>query len=174
MVVTAMLAAMICVFAPWSVPIGVIPVTLATLAVYVASSVIDWKCCTVAVLIYILIGACGLPVFSNFAGGVQVIAGMTGGYIIGYVPCAMITGFVVDKASFPDFIKFPLGMVLGTFACYALGTAWFMFVSGNTLLYALAVCVVPFLFGDSVKIVIASVLAAAIRKVLQKSYVAKN
>lgn len=167
MTYTALFAAIICIAAPWSIPVGAIPLSLATLAVYVAASVMDWKHGTLAVLIYILIGAVGVPVFASFTGGVQKIAGVTGGFIIGYLPCAFITGIIVDRLENKKW-AYPVAMLAGTAACYLCGTAWYMLQTGTGLLAALAVCVVPFLIGDAVKIVAASALAYPLRRVLKR------
>ena len=93
----AILAAILCVIAPISIPLGAIPVSLATFAVYIISCTVNKKYATVAVIIYILLGAAGLPVFSAFSGGFHRIAGVTGGYIIGYIPCAFITALLIEK-----------------------------------------------------------------------------
>ena len=83
---TALFAAILCVAAPFSIPVGPIPITLATFAIYLAAIVLGKKYGTLAVVIYILLGAVGLPVFSGFSGGFQKIVSATGGYIIGYIP----------------------------------------------------------------------------------------
>ena len=146
-VVCALFAAIICVISPWSLPIsGEVPISLATAAIYLASACAGWKRGTVSVLLYIVIGALGVPVFSSFRGGLSVIAGPTGGYIIGYLPCAFICGFIIDR--------------IGN----AVGTAWYMFITKNPLIPSLAGCVLPFLPGDAAKIAAASLLGYELRK----------
>lgn len=163
---TALFAALICVCAPWSIPIGPVPISLATFAVYLAAAILGWKKGCIAVIIYVLLGAVGIPVFSGFSGGVQKIVSMTGGYIVGYIPCALITGLFADKIS--KAWSYALGMIVGTAALYVLGTAWFIILAECTLAYALTVCVVPFLFGDAIKIVCAALLTAELRPVVGK------
>ena len=97
MVLTGVFAAVICVFAPFTIPIGAVPISLATFAVYLAAAVLGTKKGTLAVLIYILIGMAGVPVFSGFAGGIGKILGVTGGYIIGYIPCAFAIGVFTER-----------------------------------------------------------------------------
>ena len=92
----ALLSALICILAPWSVPVGPVPVTLATFAIYTVSAAAGKRKGVVAVLVYLLIGAIGLPVFSNFTGGAQKVLGVTGGYMVGYVPMAFITGWMAE------------------------------------------------------------------------------
>lgn len=164
---TALFAALLCVTAPWSVPIGPIPLSLATFAVYLAAAVLGWKRGTLAVLVYLLLGAAGLPVFTGFAGGLHKLAGPTGGYLAGYLPCALLTGIFSERSRGAPFSA--VGMVLGTAVLYALGTAWFCVQSGSGVGHALAVCVLPFLPGDGAKIAAAAALAAFLRPVLDRA-----
>ncbi len=180
----AVMAALICVAAPFSVPMpGLVPISLATFAVYLAGGILGAKKGTVAVLVYILLGAVGLPVFSGGEGGFQKLFGVTGGYIIGYIPCAFIAGLFVDlffRRNNKVLIKnkalnwlsrawaVPVGMILGTVVLYAFGTAWFIIARGVTLEVALAGCVIPFLLGDSIKIVCATVITILLRDRLSK------
>lgn len=166
MVFTALFAAIICVISPFKIPIGEVPITLATLAIYVAASVLNWKYGTTAIIIYILIGMVGLPVFSGFLGGVQRLVGPTGGFILGYIPCALVIGLIIDKNERKKWM-YPIAMVAGTVVLYACGTAWFMISLNYTLAAALMACVVPFLIFDAIKIILASVISPQLRKVLK-------
>jgi biotin transport system substrate-specific component len=164
---TALFAALLCISAPWAVPVGAVPVTLATFAVYLAGATLGWKKGVLAVLVYLLLGTAGLPVFSGFTGGAQKLASVTGGFLIGYLPCAFLTGLLPDRFPGRRWI-YPAGMVLGTAALYALGTAWFMLQTHSPAAAALMTCVVPFLPGDAAKIAAASLLAPALRKYLRR------
>lgn len=164
--ITALFAALICVCAPWAIPVGPVPISLATFVVYLAAAVLGWKRGCVAVIVYVLLGAVGVPVFSGFSGGVQKLVSMTGGYIVGYIPCALIVGLFADK--FSKIWSYAVGMVAGTVVLYALGTAWFIFLAKCTLGYALTVCVVPFLLGDAAKIAAASILTLELRPRVEK------
>ena len=158
----ALMAALICIAAPLSVPIGPIPITLATFTVYLAGGLLGMKYGTLSVALYLLLGLVGLPVFSGWRSGLPVLAGATGGYLVGYLPCAWATGFGVTRWPNAKWAA-PASMVVGTFFCYLIGTAWFMAVSGMNVAGALGVCVVPFLPGDAVKIVAASVVTWLVR-----------
>ena len=116
--------------------------------------------------VYLLIGLVGVPVFSGFSGGLQKLIGVTGGYLVGYLPCALLTGLGTGPNA-PK-LKLPAFMVLGTVALYLIGTAWFMIQTKNPLGSALGMCVIPFLPGDAIKIVAASLLAQPIRKALYR------
>ena len=154
MTFTALMAALICVAGPLSVSIGPIPLTLATFAVYLAAAVLGSKHGTLAVALYLLIGLVGLPVFSGFSGGFQKRGGVTGGYLIGYLPGSWIGGMGVKpgQAAPGSRWRLPLFLALGTLAIYVLGTAWFVIQTGNGLVAALSLCVLPFLPGDAIKI----------------------
>ena len=165
MAFTAVFAAVLCVVAPFSIGVPV-PLSFATLVIYIAAGSINWKYSATAVLLYIMIGAVGLPVFSNFRGGFQMIAGFTGGYIIGYIPLALATGLIPVVLRQKKLWAFILAMVIGTVLLYTVGTAWFMLQTGNSLLVSLALCVTPFLIGDAIKIVVASIIAPQLRKVM--------
>ena len=124
-------------------------------------------------MLYIILGAVGVPVFAGFSGGVGVLLGTTGGYIIGFLFTALlywvITHFFGDKL--PVMI---IAMALGLVVCYAFGTAWFMLVYARTtgavgLMTALGWCVFPFILPDCVKIALAILLAKRIPKHLVRS-----
>mgnify|MGYP002553165895 CR=1 FL=1 len=123
MAVTALMTAVTCILAPLSIPIGPVPISLTNFAIYLALYLLDWKKGTVSYIIYLLLGLVGLPVFSGFTGGLGKLAGPTGGYIIGFIPMAIIAGIVIDKYT-EKWLLCLLAMIVGTIVCYALGTAW--------------------------------------------------
>jgi len=164
MVFIALFAAIICIMAPFSLSIGVIPISLGTFAIYLAGGFLGGKKGMAAVGVYILLGAVGLPVFTGFSGGFAKLLGVTGGYIIGYIPLVLITGIFAEKNK----ALMPLGMALGTLACYAFGTAWFVISTGSELVPALMTCVVPFLIGDAIKVAAASAVCIPLRSRLNK------
>lgn len=167
MVFTAVFAAVLCVVSPFVIPIGPIPLSLATLVIYIAASTIDWKHGTLAVVVYIAIGLIGIPVFSGMTGGIQKLVGPTGGFIIGYIPCTLVIGLLVDRWGKKLFV-YPLAMLLGTVLLYICGVVWFVFLTNSTLAAALTVCVLPFFIGDAIKIILATIVAPALRKTLKK------
>ena len=171
----AALMAAVCAVCSWiSVPLPFtpVPINLGTLAVFLAAGILGWKYGSISVIVFVLLGAAGLPVFHGFTGGMGIITGPTGGYIVGYILAAFLTGIMIDtyfkarkssdnKAA--TYAVLALAMALGLFACYALGTAWFMHISGTDLKAALLMCVVPFLIGDAIKIAAATVLVKKLR-----------
>lgn len=163
MVFMAIFAALICVAAPYAIPMpGLVPISLGTFAIYLTGAMLGGKRGTVAVCVYILLGAVGLPVFTGFAGGFAKLLGPTGGYIVGYIPLVLLTGIFSDMPSKKHWTM-PVGMVLGTAVMYAFGTAWFMIMNGSPLGAALMNCVVPFLIGDTIKIVLSTIIALPLR-----------
>ena len=167
MTTIAVMAALICVAGPLTIPAGPIPLSLATFAVYLAGSVLGRKKGTIAVGLYLLIGIIGVPVFSGFSGGFQKLAGVTGGYLIGYLPCAYMSGEGSEKREQIGWWYHPLMMIAGTALLYLVGTVNFMLHTGNGLGAALALCVVPFLIGDAVKIAAATLLTVPVRKAVK-------
>lgn len=170
MTTIAVMAALLCVAGPLSISIGPIPLSLASFAVYMAGAVLGAKRGTLAVALYLLLGLVGVPVFSGFSGGFQKLIGVTGGYLVGYLPCALITGMAVkpDRPEAGPAWRLPAFMALGTAVLYLIGTAWFMVQTKNSLPAALGLCVMPFLPGDAVKIVAASLLARPVRNALYR------
>ena len=165
---TAVMAAVMAVVAPFSISIGPIPLSLCTLVIYMNAYILGWKRGTVATLVYILLGAVGMPVFNSFSGGLGVVAGPTGGYIVGYLPLALICGLAVAAAPKNRVGQF-IGMILGTAVLYALGTAWYCVQSGNPLGVAMGYCVIPFLPGDFIKMIVAAGVGPMIRTGLEKA-----
>ena len=151
----ALMAAVLCVLAPWKIPVGPIPITLASFGVYLAAGVLGPLEGTIAVVVYVLLGAVGVPVFSGFTGGAGCLLGLTGGYILGYIPCAAVSGLLMGRNA--PLWRRALALVAGTAVLYALGTAMYCIQSGKALAAALAACVLPFLPLDAVKIAVCAV-----------------
>ena len=167
MSVTALMAAVTCVLAPLSIPIGPVPISLTNLAIYLSLYLLGWKWGSVSYLVYLLIGMVGVPVFSGFTGGVGKLAGATGGYIAGFLPMAVIAGVVIDRCRNRGLQM--AGMIAGTAVCYALGTVWFCYLMDSTPMAALGLCVFPFIPGDLVKMVLAMTVGPMIRRRLAKA-----
>ena len=150
-----------------SLPLTV-PVTLQTFAVFTAAGLLGIKRGTAAVAVYIMLGAIGLPVFAGFAGGLGVLFGSTGGYIIGFVFSALVVG-LITKIFGRETIALVISMTAGLLVCYIFGTAWFMYVytqkSGAVALTTvLGWCVIPFIIPDIAKIVLAVIVVKRVSK----------
>ena len=167
MVFIAVFAVLMAICSWISIPMAV-PFTLQTFGVFVAVGILGGKNGTLAVLIYIILGAIGVPVFAGFQGGIGVLAGSTGGYIIGFLFSALVMWGMEKIFGRKPVIQI-LSMVLGLIVCYAIGTAWFMVVYTNNsgafgLGTVLGWCVIPFIIPDLVKIALAFVLSRRLRK----------
>ena len=165
-----LMTALLAVFAWISVPY-VVPFTLQTMAVFLAAGLLGWKGGTLAVALYLLLGAVGLPVFAGFKGGAAALLGPTGGYLIGFLATAVLVGALGQR--FTRWWQSALAMAAGLLACYALGTAWFVAVYTQTkgpvgVGAALMWCVVPYLLPDAVKIALSVVLVQKLRPVLSR------
>ena len=169
MTLTAVMAALICIAGPLTIAVGPVPLSLATFAVYLAGAILGRKKGTAAVGLYLLIGIIGVPVFSGFSGGFQKLAGVTGGYLIGYLPCAFLAGLGAEKAEDGRKWLLPVMMAAGTAVLYTIGTAWFMIQTGNSLGAALGLCVLPFLPGDAMKIAAVTLLTVPVRRAVSIS-----
>jgi biotin transport system substrate-specific component len=169
MTLIALFAAIMAICSWISVPAPV-PFTLQTLAVFLAVGLLGGKRGTIAVAVYILLGAVGLPVFAGFSGGIGTLLGLTGGYIIGFLACALVMwGFfyIFGDGTW----QLASAMILGLAVCYALGTVWFMEVylrttGPITLLSVLSSCVFPFIIPDLIKAALALVLAGRLKKLV--------
>lgn len=181
----ALMTAIICVISPFAIaiPVSPVPISLATFAIYLTVIILGWEDGTISVLVYVLLGFAGAPVFTGFTGGAGKVLGPTGGYIIGYIFLAFIEGAFVDGARRANpyegglrtrsplqySICTLLGMVVGTIVLYIFGTIWLMRQSGLTLVAAFSAGVLPFIAGDIVKMIIALFMGTKIRTALVKS-----
>ena len=146
----------------------VVPFTLQTFAVFLAVAVLGGKRGPLSVIVYVLLGAVGLPVFSGFKGGIGVLLNTTGGYIIGFIFSALLM-WAFEKAFGKKAWALILSMILALALCYAFGTIWFMIVYANNvgavgLSAVLGWCVIPFVIPDLIKIALAFILSIRISR----------
>lgn len=163
----ALFAALTAVCSQIQIPLPMVPINLALFAVHLSGALLGPAYGALSMLVYMLLGAAGIPVFVGFMSGVGVLLGKTGGYVLGYCLCAIVVGLFARRVG----RSFPLlcaGMAAGLLACYALGTLFFMFVSGLNVWASLGYCVFPFLPGDAVKIALAALLARRLEKPLAR------
>ena len=164
---TALMTAVTCILGPLAIPIGPVPVSLTPLAVFLSVYILGTKRGTIAYLLYLLIGAVGVPVFSGFTGGIGKLAGPTGGYLVGCILMALIGGWFIFRFYDKVAVQF-LGMLLGLVVCYAFGTVWLSYSAGMPFGAALAAGVYPFIPFDLVKIAVAIFLGRTVRRRLER------
>lgn len=153
MVFTALFVAVIVVCSQIIIPVGYVPVTLQTVGVFLSAAVLGARWSGVSVLIYILLGVVGLPVFSGFSSGAGYLLGPTGGYIVGFFFTALVVGFITEKLGKSTKVL-AVAMVLGLLVCYTIGTVWFCFVMKQDFIYGLLWCVLPYIVPDIIKIAV--------------------
>lgn len=158
----ALFAALTAICSQIQIPLPNIPINLALFAVFMAGAILGTGYGTMSIVVYVLLGAAGVPVFAGFKGGLGALTGATGGYIIGYILCAFLTGFLI-RCIGGKLYQMVIAMVIGLVACYGLGTIWFMILTGNSAAASISVCVLPFLPGDAVKIALAALLSVRLR-----------
>jgi len=163
----AVCAALLAVCSWISIPTTV-PFTLQTLGVFLTVGLLGGRRGTMAVLVYILLAAVGVPVLAGFTGGLGILLGNTGGYILGFLLSAVLM-WVLELFLGRGLPVLAIGMVLGLLACYAFGTAWYMFLYARTngpvaLGTALGWCVAPFVVPDLLKIAAALLLSSRLRR----------
>lgn len=170
--IIAIFTALMGVLSPIAIPlVGGVDISLATLAVMLIAVLLKAKKSVMVVCLYIVLAFIGAPVLAGFASGAAILFGKTGGYIFGYIPLALITALFssrAEKLSRPyNYILTFAGMVIGTVVLYALGTAWFMYVTEIDLLMSLTYCVFPFIPGDLLKMVIVLFFYPKLKKLLK-------
>lgn len=175
LVLCAVMAALTCVLAPVSFVIATaVPITLATFAVMLSGVLLGGTMGALSQLVYLLLGIVGLPVCAGYTPALPRLMGPTGGYLIGYLPLAFLCGALYgawgrNARGVRKYAALIGGMLLGTAALYAIGTAWYCLYSGAGVGAALSACVAPFLIGDSVKIAAVALLAPLLEKALGRA-----
>ena len=154
MTMCAIMAALMCILGPMSIPIGAVPISFTNLVIYLTVYLLGAKKGCISYLIYMLLGVVGLPVFS--------------GYLVGFILLALISGIVLEKTNRNIVWSF-VGMVAGTAIAYLFGTVWFVIQAQCTVGYALSVCVMPFIPFDLLKMVIAIALGKVVFIALKRS-----
>ncbi|MEJ5347492.1 MAG: biotin transporter BioY [Desulfosoma sp.] len=165
MVLVCLMTALIALGAQLAVPIGPVPLVLTNLFVFLAGLLLGPRYGAAAVGLYLLLGAVGLPVFANFKGGAAHFAGPTGGYLVGFVAAAWITG-LLSRAPFRTMDI--LAVLVGLLTVYVFGVPWLKMVTGMSWSKAFAVGMIPFVLGDILKAAAAVVLAWSLRPALAR------
>lgn len=171
MALCALFAALTAVCAWISVPVLDIAFTMQTFAIFLTLGLLGGKRGTLSILVYLLLGAVGLPVFSGFRGGVGVLLGITGGYIVGFLASGLIYWLITALLGQSKKARFS-GFVLGLLVCYAFGSVWFyaLYLQGGNAIGMGAVlmkCVVPYLVPDGLKIALAFYLTDRLKRFLK-------
>lgn len=161
MVIAAMCTAIIAVCSQIQIPMpSGVPVTLQTFAIALCGFLLAPKFAAAAVAVYLMLGACGVPVFAQFSGGAQVLTGMTGGFLFGFLALAILSA--LSKKTLPS-----LGLsLLGLLICHAAGVVQFMLVTHTGFAETVMLVSAPFILKDIVSVILALLLAKRVRPLL--------
>lgn len=162
--------AITCILGPIAIalPFSPVPISLGLLGVFLSTSLLGPHLGTIACLVYLAIGIVGLPVFSGFTGGIGVVLGPTGGYLLGYLFVPLFSGlFTLRKRSARPLLL--AGMLAGLLLCYLVGTLWLGHLLALDFYSALLVGVLPYIPADLIKLGVAWFLGNTIRKRLHKA-----
>ena len=165
-VCAALFAALTAVGAYLAIPIGPVPIVLQNLFVLLTGLLLGSRWGLAAIGIYLLAGACGLPVFAGGMGGIGRLIGPTGGYLLGYLPAVYLIGRISEKTD-QRAVYDVLAMICGSIIVYACGVTWLKVVSGMSWSKTLALGMYPFLIGDALKIAVAVPIAKALRPLIK-------
>ena len=169
MVYIAIFAVLITVCSWISIPTAV-PFTLQTFGIFVTAEILGGKKATLSVIVFLLLGAVGVPVFAGFTGGIGILLGNTGGYLIGFVFTELFIWLSENLFGRKPVVRI-VTMVIGLIICYAFGTVWFMKVYAGangaiSLSTALGWCVLPFIIPDLIKIALAFAVGSRVKKAM--------
>lgn len=163
----ALFTAALAVFSQIAVPLpGGVPINLALLAVYLAAFTLEKRSALAAVVLYLLLGAVGVPVFAQLRGGPAALVDKTGGYLVGYLFTAAAVAMLRPWAD--TFFKRAVACTVGLLCCYVPGTLWFMAQTGLSLQLSLTYCIYPFIPGDIIKIIAAASAAPRLREAISR------
>ncbi|MDQ0216626.1 biotin transport system substrate-specific component [Oikeobacillus pervagus] len=163
MLVTALFAAIIGILAQVTIPLPLVPITGQTLAVGLAATILGSRYGTLSAFLYMLLGAVGLPVFASMSGGMGVIVGPTGGYIVSFIFSAFVIGYYLEKTSFTIPQAF-IANIIGMFVNLAIGTVWLKYLAELSWTGAFASGFLPFIIGGIIKALLAAWVGIIVRQ----------
>lgn len=162
-VFVALFAGLLGILSQLSVPTpSGIPLTLQVFAVALCGRVLGWASGSVSLLVWLTLGAVGIPLFSGFRGGIAVLLGPTGGFLTGFLPLALFCGIAPLKQRLSYYLFAPLGLIL----CHLSGVLWFCFETGQPFILAAATVSLPYLWKDFLFLIGADLCAKGILKIL--------
>ena len=162
MIVTALFSAIIGVLAQITIPLPLVPITGQTLAIGLAATILGSRYGSFSVILYLIIGSSGVPVFAEFSGGFSKLIGPTGGYLVGFLPTAFLIGWFMEKTSF-NFKNAVIANSIGMLITLAFGTAWLKVAANLSWTAALAGGFTPFIVVGLIKASLASWIGILVR-----------
>lgn len=162
----ALFAALTAILSQIALPLGAVPINLASFSVFCAGALLGAKLGALSQAVYVLLGIVGVPVFSLFRSGPGILLGPTGGYIIGYILAAWLVGLLAERQK-NKALQLALAMLPGFAAYMITGLGWYLLSTKTGFGEALLICIVPFLAGDSIKLILAAFICCRLRPILQ-------
>src|SRR3989338_3060960 len=161
LVFAALFAALLAAVAPFKIPLGFtpVPITLQTLVVLLSGAMLGPYYGALSMILYVVVGALGLPVFAGGGSGIGALLGPTGGYLFSYFIAAFAIGKILQLRKAPKYLDYAMAMLAGTIIIYTLGAGWGMVVTGLGLAAIMIGWVLPFIIGDGIKLLIAAYIA---------------
>lgn len=162
MIITALFAAIIGVLAQLTIPLPLVPITGQTLAIGLAATILGARYGTLSVILYLIIGSAGVPVFAEFSAGISKIIGPTGGFLVGFVPAAFVIGLYMEKLGF-NFKNALIANIIGMFITLFFGTVWLKISADLSWTAAFAGGFTPFIIVGVIKAALASWIGILVR-----------
>lgn len=168
MIVTALFAAIIGILAQVTIPLPLVPITGQTLAIGLAATILGARYGTMSILVYLGIGAVGIPVFAQMSGGLGSLFGPTGGYLFGFIPTAFIIGYYLEKTRFTVFNAI-VANVIGMFVALTFGTVWLKVFANLSWAAAMTGGFLPFIIVGLIKAALAAWIGISVRNRLKSA-----
>lgn len=161
---TSIFAAFMAIASPISIPIGAIPITMSLLAVFLCGAILPPLQAFFAIFVFIFLGAVGLPVFSGYEGGIGVIVGVKGGFILSYPIMVLVISYVIKIFKKRNVLSLVCGMIPALIICHSLGTLWYCRLTGIGFAEGIKLCSLPFIVPDLLKIAVAISIVVGLNK----------
>lgn len=160
--------ALICICSQLCIQFGTIPITLQTFAIFFALIILKKKNACICLIVYLALGAIGLPVYSRFQGGFGTLLGPTGGFLLGFIPAVLVAGLLLEKCKQSKIVQI-ISLLVGNLVLYVIGILWYALVYSKsfnleTLVLAFTLCVLPFIIPDVIKILLAIYVGGIVKK----------
>ncbi|MDS0527236.1 biotin transporter BioY [Clostridium sp. SHJSY1] len=173
-IICAIFAGVMAILAQIAVPLPftTVPITMVTFAVTLVAVVLGGRLGAISVLVYILLGAIGIPVFAGFKGGFQTLIGATGGYLISFPIVAAIIGYFSYRYK-KNYLIISLASIFAFTVCYFIGTVQLMFVANLGIKAALMAGVIPFVIFDIIKVILAVFIGVRLQSSIMQTNLLK-
>ena len=166
MIIIALFSGIIGILAQLTIPLPLVPITGQTLAIGLAATILGSRPGTISVILYIIIGSIGVPVFAQMSAGLGVLFGPTGGFIIGFIPTAYIIGAYLEKTRF-TIMNAMVSNIIGMFVTLTFGTVWLKIVANLSWTAAFISGFAPFIIVGFIKAILAGWIGIVVRNRLK-------